>query len=123
MAIMKKEDADQLASALAERKRAVRENLALIRDKLQRTQAQLSPANFVREHALPLCGVALILGPSLAIAARRSPTWRNPRFVPHLPPPASKRPSGRSEEDEPATNFISMRGGREPWNIGISMLR
>jgi hypothetical protein len=56
------EDIHQLESELEHEKAALREDVSHIKQKVQKTRAQLSPTNLVRENILLFSGIALALG-------------------------------------------------------------
>ena len=57
----KKEPAE-LEADIEHYKQLVREDFALLNQKIQATREQLSPTKFVKEHVLLLCGVSFALG-------------------------------------------------------------
>jgi hypothetical protein len=59
---MSSEENERLEAELGRRKQALREDLSEVKHKVLQTQEQLSPAKFVREHQLMLCGAAFIVG-------------------------------------------------------------
>ena len=52
----------ELEADIEHYKKLVREDFALLNQKMQATREQLSPTKFVKEHVLLLCGVSFTVG-------------------------------------------------------------
>jgi hypothetical protein len=84
-------DLPELQADIEHYKQLVREDLAQLNGKLHEAVGPLSPAHFVKEHALALCGAALVVG--FILGDQGVPVARTPgsKLTSIVPPPVVTR--------------------------------